>query len=58
MPLPIDQDGVIRSQVFPGLWLAVEDLLTGNMARVLAVVQEGLASPDQAAFCQQLAERM
>jgi Uma2 family endonuclease len=58
VPLPVDQDGIIRSQVFPGLWLAVEDLLAGNMARVLAVVQEGLASPDQAAFCQQLAERM
>jgi Uma2 family endonuclease len=58
VPLPVDQDGVIRSQVFPGLWLAVEDLLAGNMARVLAVVQAGLASPDQTAFCQQLAERI
>jgi Uma2 family endonuclease len=58
VPLPVDRDGVIRSQVFPGLWLAVEDLLAGNMARVLAVVQAGLASPDQTAFCQQLAERI
>ncbi len=56
--LPVDQDGVIRSQVFPGLWLAVEDLLAGNMTRVLAVVQEGLASAAHGTFCQQLAERM
>jgi Uma2 family endonuclease len=56
VPLPVDQDGVVRSLAFPGLWLAVEDLLAGNMAQVLAVLQEGLASPEQAAFVQQLAK--
>jgi Uma2 family endonuclease len=45
VPLPVDEDGVIRRQVFPGLWLAADDLLTGNMGRVLAVLQEGLAAP-------------
>ncbi len=38
VPLPVDEDGVIRSQVFPGLWLAANDLLAGNMGRVLAVL--------------------
>jgi Uma2 family endonuclease len=52
--LPIDEDGVIRSRVFPGLWLAVEDLLIGNMARVLEVLQAGLASPEKTAFVQRL----
>jgi Uma2 family endonuclease len=52
--LPVDEDGVIRSQVFPGLWLAVNDLLAGNMGRVLAVLQEGLAAPEHTAFVQQL----
>jgi len=42
--LPVDEGNVIRSRVFPGLWLAVGDLLAGNMARVLSVLQEGLAS--------------
>lgn len=42
VPLPADEMGVIRSQVFPGLWLAVPDLLAGRMARVLAVLQQGL----------------
>lgn len=47
-----DEDGVIRSQVFPGLWLAANDLLAGNMGRVLAVLQEGLATPEHTAFVQ------
>ncbi len=51
--LPTDADGIIRSRVFPGLWLAVDDLLAGNMARVLVVLQAGLASPEQATFVQQ-----
>jgi Uma2 family endonuclease len=55
--LPIDADGVIRSRIFPGLWLAVEDLLAGKMAQVLAVLQAGLASPEQAAFVQQLGKQ-
>jgi hypothetical protein len=52
-----DADGVIRSAVFPGLWLAVEALLAGDYARVLAVLQEGLAAPEHAAFVARLAQR-
>ena len=52
LSLPVDVDGVIRSRVFPGLWLAADDLLAGNMPRVLAVLQEGLGSPEHAAFLQ------
>jgi Uma2 family endonuclease len=55
--LAVDEDGVIRSQVFPGLWLAVNELLAGNMIQVLAVLQEGLASPVHAAFLERLAQR-
>jgi Uma2 family endonuclease len=54
LPLPVDADGVIRSQVFPGLWLATNDLLSGNMTRVLAVLQQGLAVSEHTAFVQQL----
>ncbi|MDJ0704161.1 MAG: Uma2 family endonuclease [Leptolyngbyaceae cyanobacterium MO_188.B28] len=56
-PLPVDPDGLIRSRVFPGLWLAVEDLLAGNMAGVLTTLQTGLATPEQAAFVQQLSNQ-
>jgi Uma2 family endonuclease len=54
--LPVDPDGTIRSRVFPGLWLAVEDLLTGNMVQVLAVLQAGLAAAEHNAFVQQLSQ--
>jgi Uma2 family endonuclease len=54
--LPIDADGTIRSRVFPGLWLAVEDLLAGNMVRVLSVLQAGLAAAEHGAFVQQLSQ--
>jgi Uma2 family endonuclease len=41
-----DGDGVIRSTVFPGLWLAVSALLAGNMVEVLNVLQGGLTSSE------------
>ncbi|MFP4102425.1 Uma2 family endonuclease [Coleofasciculus sp.] len=41
--LPVDEGNVIRSRVFPGLWLAADDLLAGNMPGVLSVLQKGLA---------------
>jgi Uma2 family endonuclease len=50
-----DQNGIICSRVFPGLWLAVEALLSNQMAQVLEVVQAGLKSPEHEAFVQCLA---
>ncbi len=45
--LEANQDRVIKSQTFPGLWLAVEAMLSGEMAKVLAVLQTGLNSSAQ-----------
>lgn len=53
-----DASGVVKSQVFPGLHLAVSDLLAGNMQKVLAVLQQGLSSAEHVAFVQQLADRL
>ena len=53
--LPLDAESLLRSEVFPGLWLDPAALLGGDMARVLAVVQQGLASPEHAAFVARLA---
>ncbi|BAY62945.1 hypothetical protein NIES22_30210 [Calothrix brevissima NIES-22] len=39
-----DADGIIKSRVFPGLWLDVTALLTGEMTQVLAILQQGLNS--------------
>ncbi|PMB39526.1 hypothetical protein CEN40_23735 [Fischerella thermalis CCMEE 5205] len=49
-----DTDGIIRSQIFPGLWLAVNALREGNMAEVLAVVQQGLQTAEHQAFVERL----
>ena len=49
-----DDNGIIRSRVFPGLWLDVRALLKDDMATVLTVLQQGLASPEHAAFVQKL----
>ncbi|MBD2162835.1 Uma2 family endonuclease [Calothrix membranacea FACHB-236] len=50
-----DERGILRSRVFPGLWLAVAEVLAGNMQSVLAVLQTGLQSTEHTAFIQQLA---
>lgn len=55
--LPADVEGVVHSQVFPGLWLDVPALLDGNLAQVLAVLQKGLATPEHAAFVERLTEK-
>lgn len=43
-------DGVFCSQVFPGLWLDKSALLEGNLAKVLEVLQQGLASAEHQSF--------
>ncbi|MEN9265760.1 MAG: hypothetical protein Q6K99_05925, partial [Thermostichales cyanobacterium BF4_bins_65] len=45
VPLPRDGEGIVRSQIFPGLWLAVPALLAGDLAEVLRVLQKGLQHP-------------
>ncbi|MBD2577187.1 Uma2 family endonuclease [Oscillatoria sp. FACHB-1406] len=54
--LPMDEAGIIRSQTFPGLWLATRELLAGNMQRVLSILNEGLASAEHQAFLRKLSE--
>lgn len=48
-------DGILRSEVFPGLWLDAAALLHRDSKRLLAVVRQGLASPEHAAFAAKLA---
>jgi Uma2 family endonuclease len=52
-----DPDEIIRSTVFPGLWLDVAALLDGQMMTVLNTLQAGLTTPEHQAFVQSLAER-
>jgi len=45
--LELDENSIIKSKVFPGLWLAVEAIMSGSTADVLAVLQSGLNSIDR-----------
>lgn len=51
------KDGIFRSRILPGLWLDPAALLELDPARVMAVLQEGLASKEHAAFVAKLAAR-
>jgi Uma2 family endonuclease len=49
-----DSQGIYRSTVFPGLWLDGTALLAGHLPRVKAVLQQGLGTPEHAAFVTKL----
>ena len=44
------ESGVIKSQIFPGLWLDSSALLNRRAAEVIARLQEGLKSPEHDEF--------
>jgi Uma2 family endonuclease len=48
-------DGIFRSEVFPGLWLDPVALLRRDAPRIREVLQQGLATPEHAAFVSRLA---
>ena len=52
VPLEPDEPGILRSRVFPGLWLAVTPLLAGDLALVLAELHKGLAADEHTTFVQ------
>jgi Uma2 family endonuclease len=49
-PLPLSPAGYYQSEVFPGLWLDPAALVRGDLAQVMGVLQQGLASPEHAEF--------
>ena len=53
-----DEDGVLKSERFPGLWLLPDALLAGDLSRVLETLQQGLASPEHKTFCAELTSRL
>ena len=52
--LPLQTNGLLRSEVLTGLWLDPAALLRGDLPMVLSIVQQGLASPEHAAFVARL----
>jgi Uma2 family endonuclease len=53
-----DSDGTLRSEVFPGLWLPGDALWAGDLAGMITVLQQGLASTEHAAFVAALQARL
>jgi Uma2 family endonuclease len=52
--LEANAEGVFCSQVFPGLWLDKSALLAGNLAKVLEILQQGLAGAEHQSFVENL----
>jgi hypothetical protein len=48
-------DGIYRSNVFPGLWLDPAALYSQDLDRLIQVLEQGLATPEHAAFVAKLA---
>lgn len=57
-PLLPDALGILRSQVFPGLWLDSAKFWAGDLAGVLAALQAGIAADEHLTFVAELQHRM
>jgi hypothetical protein len=53
----IPVDGILRSEVFPGLWLDPQALIDDDPAAALRVLQNGVESPEHAQFVTLLKSR-
>lgn len=49
-----DVAGIIRSGVFPGLWLHVAAMLSGDLTALLSVLDQGVNKPDHEVFVERL----
>ena len=54
LPLAGDAAGVVRSEVFPGLWVDTQALCQGDLATALSRLQEGKSSPIHRHFVERL----
>jgi Uma2 family endonuclease len=50
-----NEDGTLRSRVFPGLWLDLTALWANDLPALAAAVQRGVATPEHAEFVERLA---
>jgi len=55
-PLLTGDDGILRSEVFPGLWLDPAALIAGDGPRITSVLQQGIDSPEHLAFAERLCQ--
>ena len=51
------EDGILKSEVFPGLWLKSSAIWESDLAAVLVTLQRGIQSPEHEAFVSELNAR-
>ena len=52
--LQADENGIIKSEIYPGLWLDVTALLKGDLVKVLDVLKQEIDTPAHTNFCQKI----
>ncbi len=57
-PIEPAADGILRVRAFPGLWIDEAALFARDFARLIAVLEQGLATSEHAAFAKRLAARL
>jgi Uma2 family endonuclease len=57
LELGIDADRVLRARTFPGLWIDSDALWAGDHAKLLATLEQGMATAEHAEFVRKLATR-
>jgi Uma2 family endonuclease len=57
VPMARDNAGIVKSAIFPGLWLDCAALLRGDLPRVQAVLQQGIDSAEHADFVAAIKKR-
>ena len=50
-----DADGMLKSRVFPGLWLSPDALLAEDLGSLRQLIERGCAGEDHAVFVRRLA---
>lgn len=56
-PIPVTEDGLLKSISFPGLWLNPAALLAADLAKLFAGVDEGIATEEHQEFVKKLAAK-
>ena len=56
--LPLGEDGVYRSVVFPGLWLDPQALIGNDLTTMFAVLERGVADPSHVEFVARLTPKV
>ena len=52
--LEADEKGIIKSKIYPDLWLDINALLHGNLVKFLEILKQGIDTYEHQNFCQKI----